>query len=64
MLLAYVHGRGSLSERQELCIVPDKLDALSYAVPVASIEETTAAVYRVGPGETFVAPGPIGSAGF
>ncbi len=55
MLLAYIHLRNSASERQELCIIPDKLDALSFPVPVSAIDETRAAIYRVGPGETFLA---------
>ncbi len=55
MLLAYINHGGAQSASQELCIIPDKLDPLSVPVPVTSIKETTAAVYRVGPGETFIA---------
>jgi hypothetical protein len=54
MLLAYMHGRATQSERQELCLIPDKPDSLSYPVPIASLEETSAAVYRIGQGESFI----------
>jgi hypothetical protein len=55
MLLSYYHCFGADKDYPELCILADKPDAFSIAVPLERIGVTSAAVYRVGPGEAFIA---------
>ncbi len=50
MLLAYVI-RFMGAQKPELCVIPEKPDQFSFAVPVDFLFETEAAVFRIGPSE-------------
>lgn len=53
MLLAYTHCFGAESNEHSLCLFPDKIDSMSQMVRVATLQETNAAVYRLGPVDCF-----------
>ena len=54
MFLCYMMVTRNDATKAELCVVPDKLDALSMPILIRDLFVTTAAVFRVGAEEAMV----------